>query len=178
MIFTPTDLPGAWLVDPEPVEDDRGTFARAWCVREFAEHGLPAGFVQSSISRTRRRGTLRGMHWQAEPHAEEKLVRCTRGAIWDVIVDLRPGSPTRLRHVALELDGESGRAVFVPKGFAHGFQTLQDDVEVLYHMTEFYEPSARRGARWDDPAFDIHWPIPDPILNARDASYPDIGDVA
>lgn len=178
MIFTPTDLAGAWIVDLEPYEDDRGMFARTWCAREFAEHGFPTAFVQSSISRSRLRGTLRGMHWQAEPHAEDKLVRCTRGSLRDVIVDLRPGSPTRLRHVAVDLDGESGRALFVPKGFAHGFQTLEDDVEVLYLMTEFYEPSAGRGARWDDPAFAIRWPIPDPILHPRDASYPDFDDVA
>jgi dTDP-4-dehydrorhamnose 3,5-epimerase len=177
VIFTATDLPGAWLIDLEPWEDDRGMFARTWCAREFEEQGLAAGFVQSSISRTRRRGTLRGMHWQIEPHAEDKLVRCVRGEIWDVIVDLRPGSPTRLRHVAVELDGESGRMLFVPKGFAHGFQTLRDDVEVEYHMTAFYAPSAARGARWDDPAFGIDWPIPDPTLHPRDASYPDFVDV-
>lgn len=178
MIFTPTELAGACLVDLEPHEDERGTFARTWCAREFTEHGLPSDFVQSSLSRTRRRGTLRGMHWQAEPHAEDKLVRCTRGAIWDVVVDLRPDSPTRLRHVALRLDAETGRSLLVPRGFAHGFQTLEDDAEVLYLMTAFYEPSAGRGARWNDPAFGIEWPIDDPLLHPRDASYPDFDDVA
>jgi dTDP-4-dehydrorhamnose 3,5-epimerase len=178
VIFTPTELAGAWLVDLEPHEDERGTFARTWCGREFAERGLPSDFVQSSFSRTRRRGTLRGMHWQAAPHAEDKLVRCTRGAIQDVIVDLRPDSPTRLRHLPVRLDGETGRSLLVPKGFAHGFQTLEDDVEVLYVMTAFYEPSAARGARWDDPAFAISWPIADPILHPRDASYRDYDDVA
>lgn len=176
--FTETQLAGAWFVDSEPHVDERGLFERLWCAREFTEHGLPASFVQCSRSLTSRRGTLRGMHWQARPHAEDKLVRCTKGSIWDVIVDLRPDSPTRLQHVALELNARRGRALLVPKGFAHGFQTLEDDVEVVYHMTEFYEPSAARGARWDDPAFGIRWPIPDPILNPRDAAYPDFGDVA
>jgi dTDP-4-dehydrorhamnose 3,5-epimerase len=178
VIFTPTELPGAWLIDLEPHEDERGTFARTWCVRELTERGLPSGFVQSSISRTRRRGTLRGMHWQEAPHAEDKLVRCTRGSIQDVIVDLRSGSPTRLRHLSVRLDGASGRSLLVPRGFAHGFQTLEDDVEVLYLMTAYYEPTAARGARWDDPAFAITWPIADPILHPRDASYPDYDGVA
>jgi len=177
VIFKPTELNGAWIVEPERHVDDRGLFERLWCAHEFAEYGLPTNFVQCSRSRTRKRGTLRGMHWQSDPHAEDKLVRCTRGSIWDVIVDLRPDSPTRLEHVALELDAEQGRALLVPKGFAHGFQTLEDDVEVIYHMTEFYEPAAARGARWDDPAFAIRWPIPSPILNPRDASYPDFADV-
>jgi dTDP-4-dehydrorhamnose 3,5-epimerase len=178
VIFTPTELADAWLVDPDLHEDERGSFARTWCVREFTEHGLPCDFVQSSASRTRRRGTLRGMHWQVEPHAEDKLVRCVRGAIWDVIIDLRADSPTRLRHVAVRLDADTGRALFVPKGFAHGFQTLEDDVEVLYLMTAYYQPSAARGARWDDPAFGIAWPIAEPLLHPRDASYPDYRDVA
>lgn len=176
MIFTPARLDGVWIVELDPHEDDRGTFARTWCRREFAEHGLPTELVQCSLSRTKRRGTIRGLHWQAPPHAEDKLVRCSRGAIWDVAVDLRPDSPTFREHVGVELTAETGRALLVPKGFAHGFQTLEDDVEVLYKMSEFYEPEAGRGARWDDPAFDIDWPIDDPVLHPRDASFPDFED--
>lgn len=176
MIFTPARLDGVWLVDLDPHEDDRGTFARTWCRREFDEHGLPTELVQCSLSRTRRRGTIRGLHWQAPPHAEDKLVRCSRGTVWDVAVDLRPDSDTYLEHVAVELSEDNGRALLVPKGFAHGFQTLTDDAEVLYKMSEYYEPEAGRGARWDDPAFGIDWPVDDPILHPRDASYPDFED--
>ena len=173
MIFSPTPLPGAWLVDVERHEDARGFFARTWCRREFEAHGLNARLVQCSMSRNRRRGTLRGMHWQAAPHAEVKLVRCSRGAIFDVIIDLRPGSPTRARHYAAELTAENGRALYIPEGFAHGFVTLVDDSDVVYQMSEYYEPSAGRGVRWNDPAFGIAWPIADPILHERDAHYPD-----
>ena len=173
MIFMPTHLAGAWVVDLERREDDRGFFARAWCRREFESKGLDTRLVQCSISRTERRGTLRGMHWQAEPHAEVKLVRCTRGAIWDEIIDLRPDSPTYTRHFGLELSAENGRALYIPEGFAHGFVTLAEDTDVLYQMSEFYEPAAARGARWNDPVFGIDWPVTEPILNERDASYRD-----
>lgn len=178
MLFQETSLPGVWIVDPVPHEDDRGIFARTWCRREFEEHGLPTDLAQCNLSRTRFRGTIRGLHWQVPPHAEDKLVRCSRGAIWDVAVDLRSRSPTYLEHVAVTLTEESGRALFIPKGFAHGFQTLEDDAEVLYKMSEFYEPSAGRGARWDDPAFGISWPIENPTLHPRDASYPDFDGMA
>ena len=173
MIFTPTPLAGAWIVDLERREDDRGFFARTWCVRELREHGLDARLVQCSMSRTRGRWTLRGMHWQAAPHQEVKLVRCARGAIWDAVVDLRPDSPTYLRHFGTELTAENCRALYIPEDFAHGFVTLADETDVVYQMSEFYEPSAGRGARWNDPAFRITWPIRDPVLHPRDAAYPD-----
>jgi dTDP-4-dehydrorhamnose 3,5-epimerase len=166
------------VVDLERREDERGYFARTWCQHEFARAGLSAAFVQGNLSYTLRRGTLRGLHWQARPHAEDKLVRCTKGAIFDVIVDLRPDSPTYLRHIGVELDDADGRALFVPKGFAHGFQTLRDHTQVFYQMTAYHEPDAARGARWNDPAFRIRWPIADPILHPRDATYPDFARVA
>jgi dTDP-4-dehydrorhamnose 3,5-epimerase len=173
VIFTPVSLAGAWLVALEPHEDERGFFARVWCAREFADHGLDARLVQASMSLTLRRGTLRGMHWQAAPHEEVKLVRCVRGAIHDVILDLRPGSPTYLQHVSAELTAANRLALYIPRGFAHGFQTLEDDTEVFYQMSDFYEPAAARGARWNDPAFGIAWPVTAPILHPRDAGYPD-----
>jgi dTDP-4-dehydrorhamnose 3,5-epimerase len=173
VIFTPTPLAGAWLVEIDRREDARGFFARTWCRREFEAHGLDARLVQCSMSRNLRRGTLRGMHWQAAPHEEVKLVRCSRGAIWDVIIDLRPGSPTHARHFAAELTAENCRALYIPEGLAHGFVTLADDTDVVYQMSEFYEPGSGRGVRWNDPAFGIRWPVADPILHARDASYPD-----
>jgi dTDP-4-dehydrorhamnose 3,5-epimerase len=173
VIFLPTSLPGAFIIDIERREDDRGFFARTWCRREFEEMGLSAGLAQCNTSYNRRRGTLRGMHWQAAPNAEAKLIRCTRGAIWDVIVDLRPDSPTYLDHVGVELTADSRRALYVPEGMAHGFVALEDDTEVFYQMSEFYEPTAARGARWNDPAFAISWPVGDPILHPRDAAYPD-----
>jgi dTDP-4-dehydrorhamnose 3,5-epimerase len=174
MIFTETALPGAYLIDPEPHHDERGFFARVWCEREMAEHGLAQRLVQCSISYTLRRGTLRGMHFQAAPCAETKLVRCTRGAVHDVIIDLRPGSATFLQHVAVALSAENRRALYVPEGFAHGFQTLEDGTEVTYQMSEIFSPEHARGVRWSDPAFGIQWPIADPILHPRDASYPDL----
>ena len=173
MIFTPTPLAGAVLVDLERNEDARGYFARTWCRREFAAAGLDVALAQCSVSHNRRRGTLRGLHYQAAPHEEDKLVRCTRGALHDVIVDLRPGSATYTRHFAVELTVENGRALFIPRGFAHGFQTLADDTDVLYQMSEFYAAEAARGVRWNDPAFGIAWPIAEPILHPRDAGYPD-----
>jgi len=173
VIFTPTPLAGALLVEMEPRKDPRGWFARTWCAREFGAQGLDARLVQCSASFNARRGTLRGLHWQAAPHAEAKLVRCTRGAIWDVIVDLRAGAATYTRHFAVELTQENGRALFIPEGFAHGFVTLADDTEVFYQMTEYYEPAAARGARWNDPAFGIPWPVTTPILHERDTRYPD-----
>jgi dTDP-4-dehydrorhamnose 3,5-epimerase len=178
VIFTRTPLSGAVLVDLERHEDERGFFARSWCQREFRAAGLSDRLVQASLSFTRRRGTLRGLHYQGPPHEEDKLVRCTHGAIWDVIVDLRPASATYLRHYALELRADSGRALFVPTGCAHGFQTLEDETQVFYQMSAFYAPDAGRGIRWNDPRFRISWPIPDPILHPRDAAYPDYRSLA
>lgn len=173
MRFVATALPGAFVVEQERFEDERGWFARTWCRREFEAMGLATDLVQCNVSSNRRRGTLRGMHWQAEPHSEAKLVRCTRGSLLDVIIDLRPGSTAYLRHAAVELTAASGRALYVPAGFAHGFVTLEDDTEVFYQMSQFHEPTAARGVRWNDPAFAIDWPVADPILHPRDASYPD-----
>ena len=173
MIFVATPLAGAYTVEIERRNDDRGFFARTWCRREFAEMGLNADLAQCNLSYTRERGTLRGMHWQAAPHSEAKLVRCTRGAIWDAIIDLRCDSPSYMQHFGVELTAESGRAIYIPEGMAHGFITLQNDCEVSYQMSEFYEPAAGRGIRWNDPAFRIGWPLNDPILHPRDAAYPD-----
>jgi dTDP-4-dehydrorhamnose 3,5-epimerase len=172
--FEPTPLAGAVLIDVEPHVDERGFFARTWCADEFAAAGLPDRFVQSSVSWNDRRHTLRGMHWQAEPHGEGKLVRCTRGAIFDVVVDLRPDSATYLQHVAVELDQENRRALFVPPGLAHGFLTLVRGTEVLYQMDTAYEPSTACGARWDDPLFGISWPVRPAVISTRDRSYPDL----
>lgn len=173
MKFVPTPLPGAMVLDLERREDERGFFARSFCQHEFAAHGLDTAVAQCNVSFNRRRGTLRGMHWQVEPHGEAKLVRVTRGALWDVIVDLRPGSAAYCRWFGVELTAENHRALYIPAGFAHGFQTLTDDVEVFYQMSAFYVPEAQRGVRWDDPAFGIEWPIRPPFLSERDAAYPD-----
>lgn len=175
MHFVPTKLAGVFVVEPERFADDRGHFARTWCVREFAERGLETKLVQCSTSYNRRRGTLRGMHYQAAPHEEVKLVRCTRGAAYDVVIDLRPGSPTHRQWVAVELSAENGVAVYIPGGCAHGYQTLTDDTELVYLMSEFYHPESARGVRWDDPAVGIEWPeCPERIIAPRDRSFPDL----
>jgi dTDP-4-dehydrorhamnose 3,5-epimerase len=173
MRFTETRLAGAFIVKIEPRQDERGYFARTFCREEFARAGLPIDFPQCNVSHNTRLGTLRGMHYQADPHPEGKLVRCTRGAILDVIVDLRPVSPTFRQWVGVELDEEGCTALYIPTGFAHGFQTLRDRSDVLYYMTETYQPTLARGVRWNDPAFGIEWPISNPILSERDAAYPD-----
>jgi dTDP-4-dehydrorhamnose 3,5-epimerase len=165
------------ILELERHEDSRGFFARTWCQREFTEHGLDSRLVQCGLSWNRRRGTLRGMHYQAPPHAEVKLIRCTRGAIWDVALDLRPESPSFRRHVGVELSAENHAMLYVPEGVAHGFQTLVDDTEVCYQMSEFYAPESAHGVRFNDPAFAIRWPIPDPIVLERDATYPDFVEV-
>lgn len=172
MIFTPTQLAGATLIDLERHEDERGCFARTYCEREFAAHGLAARMVQSNMSLTRQAGTLRGMHYQAAPHEEDKLVRCLRGAIWDVIVDIRPASPTYCRWFGVELSESNGRMLLVPKGFSHGFVTLSDDAAVGYQMSEFYVLAAGRGVRHDDPAFGIEWPVPILHLSDKDRTWP------
>ena len=172
MIFTPTELAGATIVDLERHEDARGYFARTYCEREFEAHGLPARMVQSNLSLTRRAGTLRGMHYQAAPHQEDKLVRCVRGAIWDAIVDIRPGSATYCRWLGVELSEANGRMLLVPKGFAHGFVALSDDATVWYQMSQFYMPGAERGARHDDPAFGIKWPVAVTDMSEKDRAWP------
>jgi dTDP-4-dehydrorhamnose 3,5-epimerase len=173
VIFVPTVVPGAFVVEPERLEDERGFFARTWCAREFAERGLDPRVVQCSVSFSERKGTLRGLHYQIAPHPEAKLVRCTRGAIHDVIVDLREDSPAFLRHVAVELSAENHRMVYVPEGVAHGFQTLEDRSEVAYQMSAFHAPSHARGVRWNDPAFAIDWPAAERTISERDRTYPD-----
>ena len=173
MLFTALPLEGAHLIEPQLLEDERGFFARTWCVREAATHGLNLSTVQCSVSHNARRGTLRGMHYQMAPHAEAKLVRCASGAIYDVMIDLREGSVTYMQWYAAELTAANHLMLYVPEGFAHGFQVLTDGTEVLYQMSAFYEPAAARGVRWDDPAFGITWPIARPILSPRDAAYPD-----
>jgi dTDP-4-dehydrorhamnose 3,5-epimerase len=174
MVFTETKLKGAFIIDLERHEDERGFFARTFCVDEFQRRGLNARLVQCSVSFNDRRGTLRGMHWQEPPHPECKLVRVTRGAIHDVIIDLRRGSPTFKQHAAVELTAENRRQIFVPEGMAHGFQTLIDGTEVFYQMSAAHSSELSRGVRWDDPAFGIQWPDALPrIINERDATYPD-----
>lgn len=174
MTFEETPVAGAFVIELQPIADDRGAFARTFCEREFADHGLAIRFPQWSISRNLRRHTLRGMHYQDAPHAEIKLVHCTRGAVHDVVVDLRKESPTYCRWFGVDLTAEGGRALYIPKGLAHGFQTLTDDAEVAYHISEFFVPGAGRGVRWDDPAFGIVWPeAPGRIMAERDRTYPD-----
>jgi dTDP-4-dehydrorhamnose 3,5-epimerase len=173
VIFKETDLRGAYLIDLEERADDRGSFARVFCEREFEAHGLPTRFPQSNLSRNRKAGTLRGMHYNLSAFAEAKVVRAQTGAIHDVIVDLRPGSATYLRSLGVELSAATARALFVPAGFAHGFLTLVDDTDVHYQMGEFYQPDAARGFRWNDPAFSLAWPRPVAVIAERDANYPD-----
>jgi dTDP-4-dehydrorhamnose 3,5-epimerase len=173
MKFTSTPLSGAYIVEPERVADERGFFARSWCAEEFRSHGLSGSLTQCSISYNTKRGTLRGMHYQAQPHAEAKLVRCTAGAIYDVILDLRTGSPSNCKWFAVELTATNHTELYIPKGFAHGFQSLGDDSEVFYQISESYRSELSRGVRWNDPAFAIEWPIADPVLSERDRSLPD-----
>lgn len=172
MRFEPTRLAGAWLLHPERFEDDRGHFARTYCREEFVTHGLDPDYPQANVSFNRRRGTLRGMHLQLPPHEEGKLVRCSRGAIWDVIVDLRPGSATERQWIAAELSAQNGIQLFVPKGFAHGFLTLRDDTEVSYLMSTSYQPDAAHGYSYDDPAFGIDWPEEVVVISDKDRELP------
>ena len=174
MRFEALPLADAWLIEAEPHVDARGSFGRLWCAREFADRGLAPAFVQANLSTNPRAGTLRGLHWQEAPHAEVKLVRCLAGRILDVIVDLRRGSPTFGRHIAVPLAAGDGRQLYVPEGFAHGFQTLTDDVEVSYFVSAFHAPAAARGARWDDPALAIAWPLPVALISDRDRTWPDL----
>jgi dTDP-4-dehydrorhamnose 3,5-epimerase len=172
VIFHETPLEGAYVIDLEKRGDERGFFARAFCAREFEEAGLCTKFVNTNVSRSATQGTLRGMHFQREPHAEVKLIRCTRGAIYDVIIDLRPDSPTKGQWIGEELTAENHRMLYVPEGFAHGFLTLTPDMEVTYQVSEFYAPEAEGGVRWDDPAFGIEWPGSVEVLSDKDGSWP------
>ncbi len=176
MRFEETKIEGAYVVDVEPIRDNRGFFARSFCAREFEQRGLQAVVAQCNVSFNHCKGTLRGMHFSVEPGAEAKLVRCTRGAIWDVIVDLRPDSPTYLGHVGIELSAENHRALYIPVGFAHGLQTLTDDAEIFYQMSEFYIAAAQRGYRFDDPAFGIAWPLEVAVISDKDAQAPCLRD--
>lgn len=172
MRFAELPIKGAFLVQLEPIPDERGFFSRSWCRQEFERHGLNPELVQCSISFNKKKGTLRGMHYQGKPHQEAKLVRCTMGAICDVILDLRPESNSYRRWCAVELSAENRDMVYIPEGVAHGFQTLADDTEVFYQMSEFYHPECALGVRWDDPAFGIEWPLAEPIVSDKDLSYP------
>lgn len=177
MRFRETGLEGAWLIEPERRGDERGYFARTWCIDEFDMHGIGMSFVQCSTSFNHARGTLRGIHLQLEPYQEAKLIRCTRGRAYDVMVDLRAGSDTFGEWRAYELSADNGRLVYLPEGFGHGFQTVEDDTELSYHISEFYQQTAVAGIRWDDPNLAIQWPDPEnPVLSQRDQGLPALKD--
>jgi dTDP-4-dehydrorhamnose 3,5-epimerase len=173
MIFSETKFKGAFLIEPERKEDQRGFFARTWCQQEFEDHGLNSKLVQCSISFNNKKGTLRGMHFQEAPFEETKLVRCTKGEIFDAIIDLRPNSETFKKYFSVILNEENRLMLYIPPGFAHGFQTMTDNAEVFYQMSQFYSPEHSRGVRWNDPAFGIQWPADDRIIIDRDRNYPD-----
>ena len=173
MKFIETKLKGAFVITPERIKDERGFFARTFCRHEFEEHGLNSGLVQCNISVNKKKGTLRGMHYQVDPYAEVKILRCTTGAIYDVIVDLRPESPTFRQWFAAELSEKNHKMLYVPEGFAHGYQTLEQQTEVFYQVSAFYHPASERGIRWDDPAFGIEWPLPACVVSKKDAAHPD-----
>lgn len=172
MRFIETKLPGAYLIELEAMADERGFFARSYCREEFAAHGLKTDVCQCNVSFNSKKGTLRGMHFQRSPRAEAKLVRCTRGALYDVVIDLRPDSPTCCQWAGVELTADNHRSLYIPEGFAHGFQTLEDNTEVFYQMYESFSPEHADGVRWDDPAFNISWPLPSPVISEKDRSYP------
>tara|TARA_B110000438_G_scaffold169307_1_gene161800 strand:- start:9105 stop:9635 length:531 start_codon:yes stop_codon:yes gene_type:complete len=173
MIFIPTPLAGAYLIQPEPISDERGFFARTWCQSEFAEISLNQNLMQCNISYNKVKGTLRGMHYQKTPHKEAKLVRCTQGVIYDVIVDLRSDSNTFTQWFGVELTAKNRKAIYVPEGFAHGFITLKDDTEVLYQMSEFFHAECAVGVRWNDPVFSIQWPVDVKVVSERDKNHQD-----
>jgi dTDP-4-dehydrorhamnose 3,5-epimerase len=174
MIFREMEIKGAYIIEPERIEDERGFFARTWCQREFEKHGLNSRLVQTNISFSKNKGTLRGMHYQIKPNEEAKLIRCTRGEIFDVIIDLRPESITYKRYINIRLSESNLGMLYVPEGFAHGFQTLENDTEVFYQMSEFYDQGSACGVRWNDPAFAIEWPQSDiRIMSERDRNWPD-----
>lgn len=171
MIFKQTKLSGAYIIEIEPIEDERGFFARSWCKEEFEKYGLNSDLAQCNISFNNKRGTLRGMHYQIAPYEEDKLVRCTKGAIYDVIIDLRPKSITYKQWISIEITSHNRKMLYIPKGFAHGFQTLRDDTEVFYQMSEFYHPECARGIRWDEATFGIEWPLEVSFISEKDKSY-------
>ena len=173
MIFSETKLLGAFIIDMERLEDERGFFARAWCMREFEACGLNRRLVQANLSYNRQKGTLRGIHYQVPPDEEAKLVRCTRGAIYDVIIDLKPESPTYRQWIGVELSSENYRMLYVPEGFAHGFLTLEDDTEVTYQVSQFYAPGSGLGVRYDDLAFGIRWPLDVRVISEKDSTWPE-----
>lgn len=173
MIFKETKLKGAYLITPERFEDERGFFALSWCAKEFEEHGLNWKLKQCNISFNKRKGTVRGMHYQAAPFEQAKLVRCTMGALYDIILDLRADSETFKQWQGFNLSADNREMLFIPEGFAHGFQTLSDETEVFYQMSDFYVPEAGMGVRWNDPAFSIRWPLEVSVIAERDANYPD-----
>jgi dTDP-4-dehydrorhamnose 3,5-epimerase len=175
MIFSQTNLPGVFVIDPEPFNDERGFFARSWSGSEFAAQGIDSNLVECNISFNKNKGILRGLHYQTAPHEQAKLVRCTAGAIYDVAVDLRPGSPTLHQWTAVELTQLNHRMLFISPGYAHGYQTLTDNAEVFYQMSDYYHPECSQGVRWNDPAFGIEWPLAEPIMIERDRTYPLIG---
>jgi dTDP-4-dehydrorhamnose 3,5-epimerase len=175
--FIETEIPGVLIVEAEVHRDVRGLFTRTWSEREFREHGCDPAVVECNVSFNHRAGTLRGMHYQAAPHAQVKVVRCTRGAVWDAVIDLRPGSPTFKKYIGVELTARNHRQVYIPGGIAHGFITLEDDTEVFYQMGSAYDGPSSRGVRWNDPAFGIRWPMPVTVILDRDASYPDFAGV-
>ncbi|HTT22820.1 MAG TPA: dTDP-4-dehydrorhamnose 3,5-epimerase [Candidatus Sulfotelmatobacter sp.] len=175
-MFTETNLKDAFVIEPERHADKRGFFARTYCEKEFQSHGLNSRYVQCSVSFNLLKGTLRGMHFQTAPYEEAKLIRCTRGSIYDAIIDLRRESPTFKKHIAVVLSAENGKMLYVPEGFAHGFQTLEDNSEVFYQISQFYAPEHARGVRWNDPAFGIEWPADERIILERDRFYADFAD--
>ncbi|MFW6219030.1 MAG: dTDP-4-dehydrorhamnose 3,5-epimerase [Bacteroidota bacterium] len=172
MKFTELELKGAYLIEIQKIEDDRGFFGRSWCHNEFQEHGLNPNIKQINTSLTKKKGTIRGMHYQVDPYQETKFVRCTSGRIFDVIIDLRPESPTFMQWSGNELSSDNYRMVYVPGNFAHGFISLEDDSEIYYPVTEFYTPGAERGIRFDDPAFNIKWPVPVSVVSEKDSNHP------
>ncbi|MHA6250226.1 dTDP-4-dehydrorhamnose 3,5-epimerase [Pontibacter sp. CAU 1760] len=173
MIFTETKLKGAFIIDVKRLEDERGFFGRSYCKREMEEHGLNTNMVQANVSYNKKKGTLRGMHMQVSPYEETKLVRCTRGAIYDVIIDMREDSETYKQWIGVELTADNYRMLFVPEGFAHGFITLEDNSDVTYNVTQYYTPGSERGIRWNDPAFNIEWPIEPQVISEKDQAHPD-----
>jgi dTDP-4-dehydrorhamnose 3,5-epimerase len=177
VIFQQTELQGAFLIELDKIQDNRGFFARAWCAKELAAHGLTAVVHQANVSFNIKAGTLRGMHYQVEPYGEAKTVRCTRGAIYDVIIDLRPKSPTYKQWIGAELTADNYTMLYVPENFGHGFLTLADNTEVTYQVSEFYTPGAERGIRWNDPAFAIRWPADVRVVSEKDANWPDYQDL-
>lgn len=171
MKFVQTPIAGAFVLELEPHGDDRGSFSRSYCIDEFAKHDIEMPVVQGNLARTTKKGTMRGLHYQVAPAAEAKLMRCVRGSVYDVLVDLRKDSPTYLEHFGIELSADNGLALYVPPLFGHGYQSLQDDVEMFYLVSEFYTPGAERGARYDDPAFGIQWPVPVDVISEKDLAW-------